>query len=97
MNDILVVTANHTEPGVVVFKEEHVAIMAAAMIQFQQEDVIYFFRETPIDYKELLRKYIDHVGSCGGDQFLNDYHRDTSTEDGIVFSDEEWTELHKTD
>ena len=43
-----------------------------------------------MDYKELLIKYIRHVGHCEGIDFLAKMHYYNSE-----FSDEEWEELQK--
>lgn len=40
-----------------------------------------------MDYKELLKKYMDHVGQCEGIYFLADWRRTEG------FTDEEWNEL----
>jgi hypothetical protein len=42
-----------------------------------------------IDHRELLKKYIDHVGNCEGTDFLNIGYRGGNPE----FTDEEWAEL----
>ena len=43
-----------------------------------------------MDYKELLRKYIEHVGDVEGTYFISSIYRDSS-----MFSEEEWNELIK--
>lgn len=43
-----------------------------------------------MDYRELLKKYIDHVGEEEGTNFLS--HRG-SWPDSVKFTDEEWAEL----
>lgn len=48
--------------------------------------------KNPVDYHKLLKKYIEHVGSCEGVTFLADYKRNDS---GGIFTDEEWKELGK--
>jgi hypothetical protein len=48
-----------------------------------------------IDYKNLLKKYIDHVGSIEGVTFLGCNYRNYSGH--TIISDEEWTELQKLD
>ena len=61
-----------------------------------------FLRRHVVDHKELLRKYINHVGLCEGSVFLNDYNReytkDYCREVGSpddAFTDAEWEELKK--
>lgn len=46
-----------------------------------------------IDYRELLMKYIDHVGECEGITFISDYHRPRAG----LFTTEEWEELRRLD
>jgi hypothetical protein len=42
-----------------------------------------------INYKKLLKKYLDHIGRCNDSQyFLSYYHKDFAS-----FSEEEWQEL----
>ena len=41
-----------------------------------------------MDYRELLKKYMDHVADCEGVFFL-------SNSDRVKFTDEEWKELEK--
>lgn len=44
--------------------------------------------------KSLLSKYIDHVASCEGVDFLSDVYRSRSAECGdVTFTDEEWAAL----
>lgn len=49
-----------------------------------------------IDYKNLLRKYMNHVGVCEGIVFMDKGSRVYSSEGGvgdIKFTDEEWKVL----
>lgn len=48
-----------------------------------------------IDYRRLLKLYINHVASAEGAIYLNAYDRNVSSKDGVVFSEKEWTELEK--
>jgi hypothetical protein len=48
-----------------------------------------------MDYRELLKKYINHVGDCEGTTFLGDHDRGDARD--FEFTDEEWTELQKLD
>lgn len=54
---------------------------------------------TDIDYKELLEKYIDHVGDCEGTDFTSNiwFQNDglTSRHGSQVFTLEELTELRR--
>lgn len=43
-----------------------------------------------MDYRELLKKYINHVGKCEGVDFIDSYWSEWSE-----FTKEEWEELHK--
>lgn len=45
-----------------------------------------------MDYKTLLSKYIEHVGGCEGETFIDasDYWPSVSD---VEFTDEEWAEL----
>jgi len=36
------------------------------------------FERIPVNYKELLNKYIEHVSSCEGETFISEYHTDDS-------------------
>lgn len=45
-----------------------------------------------MNFEELLRKYIDHVGQCEGVTFLSSRWAGDST---VEFSDEEWAELQR--
>lgn len=45
------------------------------------------------DYRDLLRKYIDHIGMVEGSVFLERGHRAESANCGVLFADEEWAEL----
>jgi hypothetical protein len=47
-----------------------------------------------MDHRQLLRKYIDHVGHCEDNTFLSDWYRELS--DGM-FTDDEWAELTRID
>lgn len=47
-----------------------------------------------MDYRQLLKKYIDHVGEYEGSTFLQDYMR-SNYPDMPDFTDEEWAELKK--
>jgi hypothetical protein len=47
-----------------------------------------------MDYKELLRKYINYVEDCEGVNFITDLPRKPPFVD-VVFTDEEWAELEK--
>jgi hypothetical protein len=49
-------------------------------------------KEILMDYRDLLLRYINHVGRCEGVVFLWDGNRHEGD-----FSDEEWTELEKLD
>lgn len=52
----------------------------------------------PIDYEELLKKYMDHVGQCEGTTFIEGYRNGSGYgESDIVFTDEEWEELERLD
>ncbi len=42
-----------------------------------------------VDYRDLLRRYLDHVGQIEGTCFLQQYQRTA------LFSDEEWAELSR--
>ena len=44
-----------------------------------------------IDYRELLKKYIEHVGDCEGSVFLSEMWRRKD------FTDDEWSELLNLD
>ena len=44
------------------------------------------------NYRELLRKYIDHVGDCEGVTFISMQHRRPGT-----FTEEEWAVLREID
>jgi hypothetical protein len=44
-----------------------------------------------MDYRKLLKKYIEHVGWCEGVSFLGEYDR---TE---FFTDDEWKEMREID
>ena len=46
-----------------------------------------------IDHRELLRKYIVHIGNEEGLSFLNDWHRGPTLGGKNHFTDEEWAEL----
>ena len=46
------------------------------------------FERVPVNYKELLDKYVTHVHACEGDSFTDDYHTD-----GMGFNDAELTVL----
>ena len=53
------------------------------------------FRRAPdVDLRELLRKYIWHVGGCEGVSFLRDCDRDAG---GQEFTDQEWAYLQEID
>lgn len=43
-----------------------------------------------IDYREILKKYIEHVGWLEGITFISDSYRHSSSAFDIVFTDEEW-------
>lgn len=47
-----------------------------------------------LDYKELLKKYIDHVGDSEGTTFLMYRPREHCR---ITFTDQEWAELQSLD
>lgn len=47
-----------------------------------------------MDHRQLLKKYIYHVGECEGTTFLSDLHRPLSKY-REAFTDEEWAELQK--
>lgn len=49
-----------------------------------------------MNYKQLLLKYINHVGLSEGTTFLSNGHRN-EWEDSVDFDDEEWAELQKLD
>lgn len=44
----------------------------------------------PVGYHALLCKYIDHVGSCEGIDFITDDRRRDSGEHNVTFTDDEW-------
>lgn len=48
-----------------------------------------------LDHKELLKKYIDHVGNSEGTTHLNDWNRNAYG--NVDFTDEEWEELKRLD
>lgn len=52
--------------------------------------------EDSMNYKELLRKYIDHVGEREGVTFLRDFDRSKSPW-AIKFTDDEWAALQQLD
>ena len=47
-----------------------------------------------MNYRELLKKYIEHVAECEGITFLRDQDRYDSLD---VISDDEWAELQTID
>lgn len=49
-----------------------------------------------LNYKQLLKKYINHVGEHEGVTFLSDYDR-SSYPEMPIFTDEEWAELKRLD
>lgn len=51
----------------------------------------------PLDYKDLLKRYIAHVVACDSSLCLTDYCRRISRRIGVNFSKEEWAELQKLD
>ncbi len=42
-----------------------------------------------MDYRDLLKKYMKHVGECEGIDYVGEYDRHATN----IFSDEEWAEL----
>lgn len=50
-----------------------------------------------IDWRWLLRRYIDHVWYNEGTVFLSDTYRRTSARAGITFTDVEWSALQALD
>ena len=46
-----------------------------------------------IDYRELLMKYIEHVGECEGVTFMSKCHEPRTG----LFTTEEWEELQRLD
>lgn len=46
-----------------------------------------------MDYRELLRKYIEHVESCEGTTFLSEYYRGAPSD--VEFTEEEWADLQR--
>lgn len=49
-----------------------------------------------MNYKQLLLKYINHVGISEGTTFLDNSHR-SEWNDSVEFTDEEWAELQELD
>lgn len=47
------------------------------------------------NYRELLKKYIQHVGDSEGTDFLGDFARNDFGCDPDRFTDEEWAELQR--
>jgi hypothetical protein len=43
-----------------------------------------------IDYRELLKKYIEHVSNEEGFDYINERHKDLE-----LFTEEEWEALYK--
>ena len=54
-----------------------------------------------IDYRDLLRRYIQHIGACEGITYLTDHHinKDGScvADVDIVFTPDEIAEMQKLD
>lgn len=48
-----------------------------------------------MDYRLLLKKYINHVGNCEGISFLGDSHVSGAWQSGI--DEAEWAELQRLD
>lgn len=49
-----------------------------------------------IDHRDLLRKYMDHVGGCEGRDFIDDVYRydgDGDLLDYVELTEDEWAEL----
>ena len=53
--------------------------------------------KTTIDYRSLLKRYIEHVGAYEGVSFLGPAHRNPETTSYLRFTDDEWAELLKLD
>lgn len=49
-----------------------------------------------VDYEDLLKRYIKHVGECEGTTYLQDWHRDFMSAREL-FSNEAWGELQRID
>lgn len=45
-----------------------------------------------MDYKELLKKYIEYVGGCEGINFIDELDQRHISD--VKFTDEEWKELN---
>ena len=58
-----------------------------------QQPPVDVTKDELMDYRELLQKYIRHVGFHEGISFLRDIDRDAS----VLFTDEEWAELKRLD
>lgn len=52
-------------------------------------------KEDGIVYKELLVKYMTHLGEVEGSLFLSDSDRAYSDRWGVTFTDEQWSILKK--
>lgn len=64
-------------------------------LHFRNEECIqYNCALLQINHRELLKKYINHVGVCEGTTYLNDWHQGAY---GADFTDEEWSELQRLD
>lgn len=46
-----------------------------------------------VEATSLLSKYMDHVATCEGVDFLSDSYRSSSAEHDVIFTDEEWATL----